>query len=242
MSDPDAMSEPGKAGDPAGISEPGGADPALPAAWACAGTDPSAPLAHAAARRAAGAEVYPPASLTLRALELTPPEAVRVVLLGQDPYHGPGQAEGLSFSVPEGTRIPPSLRNIFKELSTDLGLPAPASGHLGPWAQRGVLLLNSVMTVEKGRAGAHRKRGWESFTDALIAHVATLEQPVVYLLWGAYAQAKAPLATNPRHLVLRAPHPSPLSAYTGFLGSRPFSRTNAFLEASGAAPIDWSLG
>lgn len=241
MSDPDAMNEPGKASDPAGISEPGGAGLVLPAAWAGAGADASAPLAHAAARRAAGAEVYPPAPLTFRALDLTPPGAVRVVLLGQDPYHGPGQAEGLSFSVPEGVRIPPSLRNIFKELSSNLCLPTPASGHLGPWARRGVLLLNSVMTVEKGKAGAHRKRGWESFTDKIIAHVATLDQPVVYLLWGAYAQAKAPLATNARHLVLSAPHPSPLSAYTGFLGSRPFSRANAFLEASGAAPIDWSL-
>lgn len=218
-----------------------GAGPAIPPAWEAARADPSAPLAHAAARRAAGAEVYPPEPLIFRALELTPPEAVRVVLLGQDPYHGPGQAEGLSFSVPEGVRVPPSLRNIFKELSADLGLTAPTSGHLGPWARRGVLLLNSVMTVEQGKAGAHRRKGWEGFTDALIAHVATRDQPVVFLLWGAYAQAKAPLARNPRHLVLTAPHPSPLSAYGGFFGSRPFSRANAFLEAAGETALDWSL-
>lgn len=164
------------------------------------------------------------------------------MLLGQDPYHGPGQAEGLSFSVPEGVKPPPSLRNIFKELSADLGIPPPRTGHLGPWALRGALLLNSVLTVEAGQAGAHRKRGWEAYTDALIAHVARLDQPVVFLLWGAYAQAKAPLVTSPRHLVLAAPHPSPLSAYGGFFGSRPFSRANAFLEASGAAPVDWRLG
>ncbi|PZQ52705.1 MAG: uracil-DNA glycosylase [Rhodovulum sulfidophilum] len=214
----------------------------MPAGWAAAGADPSAPLAHAAARRAQGATVYPPEPLTFRALELTPPEAVRVVLLGQDPYHGPGQAEGLSFSVPEGVRVPPSLRNIFKELAADLGAPIPRTGHLGPWAERGVLLLNSVMTVEAGQAAAHRKRGWEEFTDALIAHVAGRDQPVVFLLWGAYAQAKARFVTNPRHLVLAAPHPSPLSAHGGFFGARPFSRANAFLAAEGAAPIDWTLG
>jgi uracil-DNA glycosylase len=213
----------------------------LPAAWGTAGADPARPLAHAAARRAAGATVYPPAPLTFRALELTPPEAVRVVLLGQDPYHGPGQAEGMSFSVPRGTRVPPSLRNIFKELSADLGAPAPATGHLAPWAREGVLLLNTVLTVEAGQAGSHRRRGWEEFTDALITHVARRDQPVVFLLWGADAQAKAPLVTNPRHLVLTAPHPSPLSAHRGFFGTRPFSRTNAFLEASGARPIDWML-
>lgn len=223
------------------VAHPGEGGVALPAAWAGAGADPAVPLAHAAARRAAGAEVYPPEPLIFRALELTPPEAVRVVLLGQDPYHGPGQAEGLSFSVPEGVRVPPSLRNIFRELSSDLGLPTPASGHLGLWARRGVLLLNAVMTVEQGKAGAHRGRGWESFTDRLISHVATLDQPVVYLLWGAYAQAKAPLLTNPRQLVLRAPHPSPLSAHRGFLGARPFSQANAFLETTGESPIDWSL-
>ncbi|MFQ8431653.1 uracil-DNA glycosylase [Amaricoccus sp. W119] len=226
---------------PEAVAHPDEGGVALPAAWAGAGADPAVPLAHAAARRAAGAEVYPPEPLTFRALELTPPEAVRVVLLGQDPYHGPGQAEGLSFSVPEGVRVPPSLRNIFRELSADLGLPTPAPGHLGLWARRGVLLLNAVMTVEQGKAGAHRRRGWESFTDRLISHVATLDQPVVYLLWGAYAQAKAPLLTNPRHLVLRAPHPSPLSAHRGFLGARPFSQANAFLETAGESPIDWSL-
>ena len=216
-------------------------EPILPASWAEAGADPSAPLAYAAARRAAGAEVYPPAPLTFRALELTPPGAVRVVLIGQDPYHGPGQAEGLSFSVPEGVRTPPSLRNIFKELASDIGLPAPRSGHLAPWARRGVLLLNSVLTVEAGQAGSHRKRGWEPFTDALIAHLACLDQPMVFMLWGAYAQAKAGLVANPRHLILAAPHPSPLSAHGGFFGSRPFSRANAFLEAAGAEPIDWRL-
>ncbi|TPE52639.1 uracil-DNA glycosylase [Amaricoccus solimangrovi] len=215
--------------------------PAVPPAWAAAGGDPAAPLAYAAARRAAGAVVYPPAPLTFRALELTPPAAARVVLLGQDPYHGPGQAEGMSFSVPEGLRPPPSLRNIFRELASDLGSPVPATGHLEPWARRGVLLLNTVLTVEQGRAGAHRGRGWEDFTDRLIAHVAGLDQPVVFLLWGAQARAKAPLLTSSRHLVLTAPHPSPLSAHSGFFGSRPFSQANAFLEAAGAGPIDWSL-
>jgi uracil-DNA glycosylase len=215
--------------------------PVPPASWAAAGADAAAPLAFVAARRAAGATVYPPAPLTFRALELTPPESVRVVLLGQDPYHGPGQAEGLSFSVPPGVKPPPSLRNIFKELSSDLGLPTPRTGHLGPWARRGVLLLNSVLTVEAGQAGSHRKRGWEPFTDALIAHLASRDQPMVFLLWGAYAQAKAGLVEKPTHLVLRAPHPSPLSAHGGFFGARPFSQANAFLAASGAAPIDWRL-
>ena len=164
-----------------------------------------------------------------------------MVILGQDPYHGPGQAEGLSFSVPPGIRVPPSLRNIFKELGTDLGLPAPRSGHLGGWARQGVLLLNAVLTVEAGRAGSHRRHGWEAFTDSIVADLAASDRPLVFLLWGNDARKKASFVASPRHLVLNAPHPSPLSAHAGFFGCRHFSRANAFLEANGNRPIDWGL-
>lgn len=196
-------------------------------------------------RKGAGARIFPRGADWFNALALTPLPAVRAVILGQDPYHGPGQAHGLCFSVLPGVPPPPSLVNIFKELRADLGVAPPGHGHLVHWAQQGVLLLNSVLTVEMGKAGAHANRGWERFTDAVIARVAALETPVAFLLWGAYAQRKAAhvtdLAQGGRHLVLRAAHPSPLSAHNGFLGCRHFSRANDFLAAHGRAPIDWAL-
>jgi len=193
---------------------------------------------------AAGKQIYPPAGSRLAALALTPLPAVRVVILGQDPYHGPGQAHGLAFSVPHGLAVPPSLLNIFKELQADLGLPRPAHGYLESWARRGVLLLNTVLTVEAGQAGSHQGKGWELFTDAAIRAVAERTAPCVYLLWGSHARSKAPLireASAGPHLILEAPHPSPLSAHRGFLGCRHFSQANAFLEQQGAAAIDWRL-
>jgi uracil-DNA glycosylase len=194
---------------------------------------------------AAGKRIFPERGAWLRALELTPLDAVRVVILGQDPYHGEGQAHGLSFSVPPGVRPPPSLVNIYKELVADLGVARPAHGFLEQWARQGVLLLNSVLTVEMGRAGSHAKKGWEAVTDAVIRAVAAKPDPVVFLLWGAYAQKKAGFIRGTdeggRHLVLKAAHPSPLSAHTGFLGCRHFSKANAFLVAHGRAPIDWAL-
>jgi uracil-DNA glycosylase len=193
---------------------------------------------------AAGKAIYPPRGSRLAALELTPLNAVRVVILGQDPYHGEGQAHGLAFSVQRGVRVPPSLANIYKELHTDLGLPPPRHGHLEAWARQGVLLLNNALTVEAASPGSHQNRGWEALTDAAIAAVAARREPCVFLLWGSHAQKKAArvpgLATGP-HLVLKAPHPSPLSAYAGFFGSRPFSQANAFLEAQGRGAIDWRL-
>jgi len=198
-----------------------------------------------AGERAQGKRVFPQASAWFRALDLTPLEAVRVVILGQDPYHGLGQAHGLCFSVQPGVPPPPSLVNIFKELESDLGLPRPTHGHLEYWARQGVLLLNSVLTVEMGRAASHRDRGWEKFTDAVIRLINARAEPVVFMLWGSYAQKKAAFVDSTerggRHLVLKAPHPSPLSAYAGFFGCRHFSRANAFLEAHGEAPIDWRL-
>ena len=199
-------------------------------------------LQRVGAARAAGT-VYPPEERTFFALTATPPERVRAVILGQDPYHEPGQAMGLAFSVPQGERLPPSLRNIFTELHTDLGLPQPFGGDLTPWAERGVLLLNTVLTVGRGAANSHAAWGWQRFTDAVLAAMAALPQPVAFVLWGGHAQKKAALAADspyPR-LVLQAPHPSPLSAYRGFFGSRPFSKINAFLEASGSRAIDWRL-
>lgn len=196
------------------------------------------------AEEAAGRAVYPPRGSRLRALELTGRGGVKVVILGQDPYHGPGQAMGLSFSVPQGVRVPPSLANIYKELHADLGLAIPTHGDLTPWARRGVLLLNTTLTVEAGQAGSHAGRGWEGVTDAVVAAVAESEQPTVFVLWGTHAQKKAarlPALTDGRHLVLRSPHPSPLSAHRGFFGSRPFSKANAFLEMAGRGAIDWSL-
>ena len=197
------------------------------------------------AEEAAGKAIYPPQGCRLRALELTPLDRVKVVILGQDPYHGPGQAMGLSFSVPDGVRHPPSLRNIFRELAEDCGIPAPASGDLTPWAQRGVLLLNNSLTVEAGQAGSHAGRGWDAITDACVAAVAAREQPAVFILWGSHAQKKASriaeLNEPTRHCVIRSPHPSPLSAHRGFFGSKPFSRANAFLEKVGLGPVDWQI-
>ncbi|GEN99623.1 uracil-DNA glycosylase [Novosphingobium sediminis] len=196
------------------------------------------------AEEAAGKTIYPPAGTRLAALELTPLPAVRVVILGQDPYHGPGQAHGLSFSVRPGVPVPPSLLNIFKEQEADLGLPRPAHGHLESWARGGVLLLNTVLTVEAGQAGSHQGKGWELFTDAAIRAVTERSTPCAYLLWGSHARAKAPLireASAGPHLILEAPHPSPLSAHRGFLGCRHFSKANAWLEEQDAAAIDWRL-
>jgi len=195
-------------------------------------------------RQAAGATIYPAA--VLRALELTPLPAVRVVILGQDPYHGPGQAEGLAFSVPPGQKLPPSLRNIGKELSRDLGLPPPRQGHLGAWARQGVLLLNTTLTVEDGRPAAHAKQGWEALTDGITKVCVEDKRPKVFLLWGAHAQIKVGLIDRVgRHLVLKANHPSPLSATrppTPFIGCGHFGAANRFLTAAGDRPIDWSLG
>jgi uracil-DNA glycosylase len=218
-------------------------DAALAEALAC--PTMAALQAFLDAEAAAGKQVFPAADDRFRALELTPLPAVRVVILGQDPYHGPGQAHGLSFSVRPGVKPPPSLVNIFKEMQADLGIPPARHGFLEHWAGQGVLLLNTVMSVESGRAGSHRHRGWERFTDAVIRAVAAKPDPVVFLLWGAHAQTKAgfvrSVAQGGTHLVLAAPHPSPLSAYKGWFGSRPFSQANAFLTAHGAAPVDWAL-
>jgi uracil-DNA glycosylase len=198
--------------------------------------------AFVSARQAAGAVIYPAA--VLRALELTPRDRVRVVILGQDPYHGAGQAEGLAFSVPRGVRLPPSLRNIFEELQRDLGLPMPAHGHLERWARRGVLLLNTALTVEDGSPGVHAKQGWEALTDEIVEMTAKDDSPKVFMLWGAQAQAKAALAAGGAHRVLCSNHPSPLSARRGpapFLGCGHFSAANRHLAAAGRSPIDWSL-
>ncbi|HEX7873716.1 MAG TPA: uracil-DNA glycosylase [Sphingobium sp.] len=201
--------------------------------------------AYLVARKDAGARIFPKGAEWFRALDLTPPDKVRVVILGQDPYHGPGQAHGLCFSVKPGVPPPPSLVNIYKELDSDLGIPRPAHGFLEHWARQGVLLLNTVLTVEMGQAASHRGKGWEKFTDAVIAHVNTLDTPVVFLLWGSHAKAKAAMiddiSKGGRHLVLTSVHPSPLSAYNGFFGCRHFSQANAFLRNAGLDPIDWSL-
>lgn len=198
-----------------------------------------------AAERAAGKTIYPRPHDWFAALDMTPPQSVRVVILGQDPYHGPGQAHGLCFSVQPGVRVPPSLMNIYRELASDLGISPARHGHLIHWAAQGVLLLNAVLTVEAGQAASHQGRGWERFTDAVVASVAASDQPTVFLLWGSHAQKKASavprLGAGSPHLVLRAPHPSPLSAHTGFLGCRHFSKANDFLIEKGRGPIDWQL-
>ena len=191
--------------------------------------------------KASGKRIYPPGTEFFAALDATPPAAVKVVVLGQDPYHGAGQAHGLSFSVRGRQRIPPSLQNIFRELHDDLGGSIPSHGDLSEWARQGVLLLNSVLTVEHGAAGSHQGRGWERFTDAVVAAVNDGESPVVFMLWGAHAQRKGAKVDRDRHCVLMAPHPSPLSAHRGFMGCRHFSQANAFLAASGRQPVDWSL-
>lgn len=193
------------------------------------------------AELAAGRTIFPPQGAWFRALALTPLDKVRVVILGQDPYHGSGQANGLCFSVPLGVRPPPSLSNIYKELGRDLGLPRPQHGFLEHWARQGVLLLNSVLTVEIAKAASHSKKGWEPFTDAIIAQVNDKAEPVVFMLWGAYAHKKAANVDSRRHLVLKAAHPSPLSAHNGFLGCKHFSQCNAFLVKNGFPPIDWTL-
>ena len=196
------------------------------------------------AEEAAGKRVFPPRGCRLAAFELTPLDALRVVILGQDPYHGAGQAHGLAFSVQPGVRVPPSLANIYKELHRDLGIPIPATGNLEAWARQGVLLLNNALTVEEGKAGSHQGLGWEAITDAAVAAVAAKAEPCVFMLWGSHARRKAervPGLMGSRHLVLTAPHPSPLSAHTGFIGCGHFSKANAFLEAHGRGAIDWRL-
>lgn len=183
--------------------------------------------------------VYPPMELIYTALRLTPYAATKVVILGQDPYHEPGQAQGLAFSVPKGVPLPPSLRNIFKELEADLGIPPAINGNLFGWAKQGVLLLNTVLTVAHGLANSHRGHGWEILTDTIVSKLAARTKPIVFLLWGRNAQDKRRLITAPQHLILEAPHPSPLSASRGFFGCHHFSQTNAFLESQGEKPIDW---
>ena len=191
--------------------------------------------------KAAGKRIFPPGPRIFSALDATPFDRVKVVILGQDPYHGAGQAHGLCFSVLPGVPVPPSLLNIFKEIQGDLGIPPPDHGCLLPWARQGVLLLNAVLTVEEGKAGAHQGKGWEGFTDHAIETLAREREGLVFLLWGSYAQAKGKVIDTRRHRVLRAPHPSPLSAHRGFLGCRHFSAANQYLARTGQAPIDWSL-
>ena len=222
----------------------------LPAPWQqVLGRDHADPIPSALgdfleAEERSGKVIYPPRDQWLAALDMTPPDQVRVVILGQDPYHGPGQAHGLAFSVQTGVKLPPSLVNIYKELESDLGIARPKHGNLAHWAKQGVLLLNNALTVEAGKAGSHQKRGWEQFTDAVIAAVAQQDAPCVFMLWGSHAQKKAARVAAlhiGRHLVLQAPHPSPLSAYTGFFGCRHFSQANAFLERRGRGAIDWRV-
>lgn len=187
-------------------------------------------------------KVYPPPKLIFNALDHCPFDKVKVVILGQDPYHGAGQAHGLSFSVPEGVRVPPSLDNIYKELLTDIGTTssaAPRSGNLGRWADQGVLLLNATLTVRAGQAGSHQNKGWEMFTDAIIKIISEKRDGVVFILWGNYARNKKALIDASKHLVIESPHPSPFSANNGFFGSRPFSKANAYLERNGLSPVDW---
>ena len=186
--------------------------------------------------------IFPPAQDIFNAFHLTPLKDVKVVILGQDPYHNENQAHGLSFSVlPTQKDIPPSLVNIYQELHDDLGCYIPNNGYLKKWADQGVLLLNTVLTVRAHQANSHQGKGWEQFTDAVIEAVNAQDRPIVYLLWGRPAQRKKRMLTNPKHLILEAPHPSPLAAYRGFFGSRPFSQTNAFLEKNGIEPIDWQI-
>lgn len=186
-------------------------------------------------------ECYPPFDKIFEAFRLCPWEKTRVVLLGQDPYHEPGQAMGLSFSVPMGVKLPPSLRNIFKELMDDVQCPLPFGGDLTKWAEQGVLLLNSTLTVEKGKAGSHFNHGWEQFTDTVIRSVSEKKAHAVFLLWGSYARKKSNLIDRNKHLILESPHPSPLSAYQGFFGNHHFSRANAYLEERGMKPINWDV-
>lgn len=185
--------------------------------------------------------IYPDMHDIFNALHFTPYNEVKVVILGQDPYHGPNQAHGLSFSVNPGVPAPPSLKNIYKELHTDLGCYIPNNGYLKKWADQGVLLLNTALTVRAGEANSHRKLGWEIFTDKIISVLNKRETPMVFILWGRNAQSKEPLITNPKHFIIKSVHPSPLSARRGFFGSKPFSKTNDFLESIGETPIDWQI-
>lgn len=191
--------------------------------------------------KAKGKIIYPSNAQLFAAFNATPFEKIKVVILGQDPYHGPGQAHGLSFSVPDGVPTPPSLVNIFKELSRDYGAPAPQSGNLKAWADQGVLLLNAVLSVESSKPGSHQNKGWEAFTDEVIRQISNQREGVVFMLWGAYAQAKGKIIDNQRHCVLRAPHPSPLSAYRGFIGCGHFSSANRYLQGGGQTPIKWLI-
>lgn len=186
-------------------------------------------------------EVFPAPEDVFAALHLTPYADVKVLILGQDPYHGPGQAHGLAFSVRPGVQVPPSLANIYTELESDLGVPRPDHGCLDAWARQGVLLLNATLTVRARQAASHQKRGWETFTDAVIAAVNDKPERVVFVLWGSSARRKKALVDTARHVVVESPHPSPMSAHRGFFGSRPFSRANAALEAAGRTPVDWRL-
>lgn len=191
--------------------------------------------------KAAGQTIYPNGDNIFAALNTTPLDHVKVVILGQDPYHGPGQAHGLSFSVPQGIKIPPSLRNIYKEIHQDVGIQPPPHGNLNSWAEQGVLLLNSVLTVRDSQAASHQGKGWETFTDKIISTLNEQRQNIVFLLWGSYAQKKGAVIDASKHLVLKAPHPSPLSAHRGFLGCQHFSQTNAYLQQQQQSPIDWSV-
>lgn len=192
-------------------------------------------------RREQGAQIYPRPSQWFAALDSTPFNQVKVVILGQDPYHGPGQAHGLCFSVQPGVKPPPSLVNIFQELQSDLAIEPAQHGYLQSWAEQGVLLLNSVLTVEQGQAGAHQGKGWERFTDAIVSSLNQHRDGLVFLLWGSHAQKKGAAIDSSRHCVLKAPHPSPLSAYRGFFGCKHFSQANAYLQARGQTPVDWHL-
>ena len=191
-------------------------------------------------RKGSGAVIYPPGDLIFNAMNSTPFDAVKVVILGQDPYHGPGQAHGLCFSVRDGVAVPPSLINIYRELEEDLGSGRPANGNLQNWAQQGVLLLNAVLTVERGRAGSHQGKGWERFTDRIVSELNESRDGLVFMLWGSYAMKKGDVIDRGRHFVLTAPHPSPLSAHRGFFGCRHFSKANAWLEKHGKTPINWT--
>ncbi|MCP4355891.1 MAG: uracil-DNA glycosylase [Proteobacteria bacterium] len=192
-------------------------------------------------RKSEGAIIYPEDENVFRALDLMDFEDVKVVILGQDPYHGEGQAHGLSFSVQEGVKNPPSLQNIYKEFNADLELPIPTTGFLEPWAKQGVLLLNAVLTVEKSTPAAHAGKGWEIFTDNIIKTLSKSREDLVFILWGAYAQKKESLINSEKHLIIKSAHPSPFSARRGFFGSRPFSKTNNYLKSKNIAPIDWEL-
>jgi uracil-DNA glycosylase len=191
--------------------------------------------------RESGKRIFPRANDWFHALDATPLDKVRVVILGQDPYHGEGQAHGLCFSVQEAVPPPPSLINIYKELKSDLGIDPPRHGHLESWARQGVLLLNSVLTVEANRAASHAGKGWEKFTDAVIREVNALPRPIAFILWGSYAQKKGAIVDSARHCIIKSAHPSPLSAHNGFFGSKPFSKANIYLEQTGQSPIDWRI-